>query len=63
MIPWLRAIIVSPSAQSFMKTTLFGMQDFRDLGRHMLKPTAALDMTFTDDPHAGIPTERFAAAL
>jgi uncharacterized protein YcbK (DUF882 family) len=60
--PWLRAMIVSPSAQSFMKTTLFGMQDFRDLGQHMLKPTAALDMTFTDDPHAGISTEKFAGS-
>jgi hypothetical protein len=60
--PWMRAMIVSPSAQSFMKTTLFGMQDFRDLSQHMLKPTAALEMTFTDDPHSGMPTERFAGS-
>jgi uncharacterized protein YcbK (DUF882 family) len=60
--PWMRAMIVSPSAQTFMKTTLFGMQDFRDLGHYMQKPTAALDMMFTGDPHPGIETEKFAGS-
>jgi hypothetical protein len=53
---------VSPSAQSFMKTTLFGMQDFSNLGHYMQKPTAALDMMFTDDPHPGIESEKFAGS-
>ena len=60
--PWMRAMIVSPSAQTFMKTTLFGMQDFRNLGQHMQKPAAAVDMTFTDDPHSAMPTEKFAGS-
>ena len=60
--PWMRAMIVSPSAQSFMKTTLFGMQDFRDLGQHMQKPATALDMTFTEDPHPGMASEKFAGS-
>jgi hypothetical protein len=60
--PWMRAMIVSPSAQSFMKTTLFGMQDFRNLGHYMQKPTAALDMMFTDDPHPGVESEKFAGS-
>ena len=60
--PWMRAMIVSPSAQTFMKTTLFGMQDFRDLGHYMQKPIAALDMTFTDDPRSATEGEKFAGS-
>ena len=30
--PWMRAMIVSPSAQSHMRTTVYGVQDYRNLG-------------------------------
>jgi hypothetical protein len=60
--PWLRAMIVSPSAQSFMKTTLFGVPDFRNLGPYMQKPATALAMTFTEDPHSGMASEKFAGS-
>jgi uncharacterized protein YcbK (DUF882 family) len=60
--PWMRAMIVSPSAQSFMKTTLFGMPDFRNLGPYMQKPDTALTMTFADDPHPGMASENFSGS-
>jgi uncharacterized protein YcbK (DUF882 family) len=57
--PWMRAMIVSPSAQSFMKTTLFGAQDLRSLVPHMHKPASAVMMTFAADPNEGISTDKF----
>jgi uncharacterized protein YcbK (DUF882 family) len=60
--PWMRAMIVSPSAQSFMKTTLYGMPDFRNLGPYMQKPATALAMTFADDPHPGMASESFSGS-
>ena len=58
--PWMRAMIVSPSAQSFMKTTLFGLPDFRNLGAYFEKPAASVAMRFSEDPNSGMPTEQFA---
>jgi uncharacterized protein YcbK (DUF882 family) len=60
--PWIRAMIVTPSAHSFMKTTLYGMPDFRNLRAHMHKPAAAVMMSFSDDPHLGITSEKFAGS-
>ncbi len=57
--PWLRAMIVSPSAQSYMKTTLLGSPDFRNLGPFMQKPAATVMMTFSDNPHLGMTTDKF----
>src|SRR5439155_21837630 len=57
--PWLRAMIVSPNAVDFMNTTLFGMADFRNLGPQLRKPSTSVMMTFSDDPHLGMATERF----
>jgi uncharacterized protein YcbK (DUF882 family) len=58
--PWLRAMIVSPSAQSFMKTSMYGIPDFRSLLPQMQKPASAVMMTFGDDPYLGMSSERFA---
>ena len=60
--PWMRAMILSPSAQSFMGTTLFGLPDFRNLGPYMQKPVTALAMTFGDDPNPGMTSEQFAGS-
>ena len=57
--PWMRAMMVSPSAQRFMKTTLYGTQDFRGLGSLLAKPAAVLSMKFVDDPMNGMSTEKF----
>jgi uncharacterized protein YcbK (DUF882 family) len=60
--PWLRAMIVSPSAQSYMKTTLLGLPDFRNLGPFIQKPAATVMMTFSENPHLGMTTDKFAGS-
>ena len=60
--PWMRAMIVSPSAQSHMRTTVYGVQDFRTLGPYLQKPATTVAMTFSDDPHLGMSTDRFAGS-
>ena len=58
--PWMRAMIVAPSAGGFMSTSLLGTSDFRTLSPYLRKPTTSVMMTFADDPHLGMSTERFA---
>ena len=58
----MRAMIVSPSAQNFMSTSLMGAPDYRNLGAYLQKPTASVMMTFTDDPYLGLTTERFSGS-
>ena len=58
--PWMRAMIVTPNTQDYMETTLFGAPDFRNLGTYLEKPTTAVAVAFTDDPHPGMATDRFA---
>jgi hypothetical protein len=60
--PWMRAMIVSPSAQGFMRTTLYGVQDYRSLGPFFQKPPSSVMMTFSQDPHLGMSTEKFAGS-
>ena len=55
-------MIVSPSAQGFMRTTLYGVQDYRSLGPFFQKPTSSVMMTFSQDPHLGVSTEKFAGS-
>jgi hypothetical protein len=57
--PWMRAMIVSPSAQNFLKTTLLGAQDFRNLSSYLLKPAATMLITFSNDPNRGMASEKF----
>jgi len=60
--PWMRAMIVSPSAQIFMKTTVYGVPDFRALGPYLLKPASTLMATFSEDPYRGMTSENFAGS-
>jgi uncharacterized protein YcbK (DUF882 family) len=60
--PWMRAMIVSPSAQSFMKTTVYGVPDFRTLGAYLHKPAATMMATFSDDPYRGMSSEMFSGS-
>ncbi len=60
--PWMRAMIVSPSAQDFMKTTVYGMADFRALGPYLYKPASIMMATFSEDPHRGMMTETFSGS-
>jgi uncharacterized protein YcbK (DUF882 family) len=60
--PWMRAMIVSPSAQDFMKTTVYGAPDFRALGPYLHKPAAATMATFSEDPYRGMTSETFSGS-
>jgi hypothetical protein len=58
--PWMRAMIVAPSAGGFMNTSLLGSTDFRTLSPYLQKPSTSIMMTFANDPHLGMRTDRFA---
>jgi hypothetical protein len=60
--PWLRAVIVSPSAQDFMSASTFGLPDYRALAPFLRKPPAAVMMTFSSDPQLGMTTRKFSGA-
>jgi uncharacterized protein YcbK (DUF882 family) len=57
--PWLRALIVSPSAQEFLSASSFGAPDYRGLATLMRKPAATVMMTFSNDPQLGMTTKKF----
>ena len=57
--PWMRAMIVSPSAQNYLRTTLLGATDFRNLGPFMQKPATTVMTSFSNDPHRGMICEKF----
>ncbi len=57
--PWVRAMMLSPSAQSFLRTTLYGLQDFRTLGPMFIKPSSVVIVKFTADPTNGLSTTKF----
>jgi uncharacterized protein YcbK (DUF882 family) len=60
--PWMRAMIVAPSAGAFMSTSLLGTTDFRTLSPYLQKPASLVMMTFGNDPHLGMSTRRFAGS-
>src|SRR5262249_15794109 len=60
--PSMRAMIVSPSAQIFMKTTVYGAPDFRALGPYLLKPASTMMATFSEEPYRGMTSESFAGS-
>ena len=53
-------MIVAPSAGAFMSTSLLGTTDFRTLSPYLQKPSSSVMMTFANDPHLGMSTQRFA---
>jgi uncharacterized protein YcbK (DUF882 family) len=57
--PWVRGLVIAPSVQTSMVTTTFGVPDFRSLSPFILKPAAAVVMTFNHDPHLGMSYEEF----
>ena len=57
--PWVRAMMLSPSAQNFLRTTLYGLQDFRTLGPMFIKPSSVVIVKFTADPTNGLSTTKF----
>ena len=57
--PWMRAMVLAPNAQEFMSTSLYGAADFHTFGGYLQKPATSVMMTFSDDPHLGMTSERF----
>ncbi len=60
--PWMRAMILTPSAQDFMNTSLLGAPDFRTLSPYLRKPSQSVMMTFSDDPYLGMTDAKFSGA-
>lgn len=60
--PWMRAMIVAPSAGEFMSTSLMGEPDYRELAPQLHKPASTVMMTFADDPYLGMRTEKFSGS-
>jgi hypothetical protein len=57
--PWMRAMIVSPSALSFMTTARIVAPDYRTLSPYLHKPKVSVMMTFSGDPYLGMTADRF----
>jgi uncharacterized protein YcbK (DUF882 family) len=57
--PWLRALIVSPSARDFMSASTFGSPDYRGFAPLLRKPTTTVMMTFSNDPQLGMTARKF----
>lgn len=57
--PWLRALMLAPNLNNYLTATWFDAPDPRRLRALMLKPDMSVMMTFSDDPHLGMTTERF----
>jgi uncharacterized protein YcbK (DUF882 family) len=57
--PWLRATMITPSVETFMNTTLLGAPDFVGLRSFMVKPAAAIMMSFSADPYDGMTHNAF----
>jgi len=58
--PWMRAMIIAPSAGGFMSTGLLGQPDYRVLSPYLRKPETSVMMTFSKDPYLGMTTTKFA---
>ena len=57
--PWLRAMIMTPSIADSMTTTLYGRPDLSELRNLMHKPNDSLMLSFNEDPHLGMTSDRF----
>lgn len=57
--PWMRALILTPSVERFMTTTLYGETDFRGLRPLLHTPTAMVVMAFAREPQSGLSHGRF----
>jgi hypothetical protein len=57
--PWMRALILTPSVERFMTTTLFGETDFRALQPLLHTPTTMVVMAFAKEPQSSLTYGRF----
>jgi uncharacterized protein YcbK (DUF882 family) len=57
--PWMRALIITPSVERFMTTTLYGETDFRGLQPLLHTPTTMVVMAFALQPQSSLAYGRF----
>ncbi len=57
--PWLRAVVLAPDLQNYLTVTAFEPPDPLQLRALMLKPNSVVMMTFSNDPHLGMSSDRF----
>lgn len=57
--PWMRAAMLTPSVSGFMTATRLGDTDMKPLRELIAKPSQALAMTFSADPHLGMTAASF----
>jgi uncharacterized protein YcbK (DUF882 family) len=60
--PWLRGVVMAPSVQYSMHVSVLGPTDYRTLRPLFAKPSFALAMIFSEDPHFGMNAETFGGA-
>jgi hypothetical protein len=60
--PWLRGVVMAPSVQYSMHVSVFGPTDYRTLKPLFAKPSFALAMVFSADPHFGMNADAFGGA-
>jgi uncharacterized protein YcbK (DUF882 family) len=60
--PWLRALVLAPNLQNYLTATAFEAPDPMSLRPLMVKPDSVVVMTFCNDPHLGMTSERFAGS-
>jgi hypothetical protein len=57
--PWLRGLVLATSVQNSLVVTQVGDPDFAGLTQFMKKPSSAVLMTFSSDPHLGMTDGQF----
>jgi uncharacterized protein YcbK (DUF882 family) len=60
--PWLRALVLAPDLQNYLTATAFEAPDPMSLRPLMIKPESVVVMTFCNDPHLGMNSERFSGS-
>lgn len=56
---WTRAMIVAPSVTNAMSVSSIGDGDLTVLRAHFAKPQSVVEMSFSDDPQAGLVSDQF----
>jgi hypothetical protein len=56
---WMRVVMLAPSASNAMLTTVLGDTDMTLMRAHFVKPQAAINMTFSNDPLMGMSCDTF----
>jgi len=59
----MRVMMLAPSASTSMSVTVLGDADMTLLSKLFVKPPASVVMGFSDDPQAGLTTDRFSGSV